>query len=63
MRINCKMKIVPEELPNADGEWVWIPQELLPDADALMTGAKKTEAISEYIPDGYFVVAVNASWP
>jgi hypothetical protein len=52
-----RIKIVPDDFPNADGEWRDLPAPVLPEKD----GWVATEAaVACYAPEGFHVVGVSS---
>lgn len=51
----AKLKIVPNDLPDADGKWIDVPNEIVvPGEEGWWMEMIKSYA--QYVPDGYHIV-------
>jgi hypothetical protein len=54
-----KIKIVPDAIPNADGEWVDIPLDLA--GHGHLRWRETERLVKPFVPEGYHVVAIESA--
>lgn len=63
LAVRFRVKIVPDESPNAQGEWIVIDVPMSPISEALYKGLHQRERWDLYdanVPTGHHVVAVDS---